>query len=127
MINVNEYLWPEQFRPPWLVYPEELLSLVRSETVAFVPWHLIKVEIEMRLRHAARLKSRLGRELIPFAYRQDREDLACFEKGRGQAVIIIHDNTDPGYEDEGSYPSFAAWLQAVRAEAAEWESLDERD
>jgi hypothetical protein len=114
----DEYLWPAEDRPNWLVYPKELVDLVRSGRVSLIPWHLSKFEVDAQ--HAARLKSRLGRDLVPFAYRQDREDLACFEKGKGQAVMIIHDNTAPGYEDEGSYPSFGDWLRAAEAEAAEW-------
>lgn len=118
MINVNDYLLPDGVRPDWLVYPDELVDLVRAGRVKLTPWHLSKVEVDVG--HAAELKARLGRDLVPFAYRQDREDLACFEKGKGQAVMIIHDNTEPGWEDEGSYPSFADWLHNVELEAASW-------
>ncbi len=118
MINANEYMLSGDVRPEWLVYPEELVDLVKAGRVKLVPWHLAKADTSLAVY--ARLKSSLGRDLVPFAYRQDSEDLACFEKGRGQAVMIIHDNTEPGWEDEGSYPSFADWLRDAEREAAEW-------
>ncbi len=118
MNNENEYLIPDGHRPDWLVYPEGLVEMVKSGRVKLVPWHLDKVDVA-RGQHV-RLKARLGRDLVPFAHRQDREDMACFEKGKGQAVMIIHDNTDPGYEDEGSYPTFADWLRDAELEAASW-------
>lgn len=116
----NEYLIPEALRPNWLVYPKELIEMVTSGQVKLVPWHLYKGEGSLRTH--SRFESHLGRALVPFAHRQDREDWACFEKGKGQAVIIIHDNTEPGWEDEGSYPTFADWLREAKSEAASWNS-----
>jgi hypothetical protein len=125
MINVNDYLLSEDSKPDWLCYPPALVELIRSGRFKSVPWHLSKVEaVRWDLAH---LNKRLGRDLVTFAYRQDREDLACFEKGKGDAVMIIHDNTDPGWEDEGSYPSFADWLRAAEEEAASWVPMSEDD
>lgn len=118
MIDVNDYLLKEDARPDWLVYPIELVELVQSGRVKLVPWHFHKADASLRTH--LRFKSHLGRSLVPFAYRQDREDWACFEKGKGEAVMLIHDNTDPGWEDEGSYPSFADWLREAEHEAASW-------
>jgi hypothetical protein len=118
MTNTNEYLLPDSLKPDWLIYPIGLVELVRSGRVKLAPWYLSKSAVDAM--HTRDLKMRLGRDLVPFAYRQDREDLACFEKGKGEAVMIIHDHTDPGWEDEGSYPSFADWLAAAEEEAREW-------
>jgi hypothetical protein len=118
MNKMNEYLLPEHERPSWLTYPAELADLVSAGRVKLTPWHICKIDaVRWDLIH---LKNRLGRDLVPFAHRQDREDLACFEKGRGQEILIIHDNTDPGWENEGSYPSFHDWLQAVETESELW-------
>lgn len=118
MSNMHEYLLSEGERPAWLNYPAELVALVATGRVSVTPWHICKIDaVRWDLAH---LKDRLGRELIPFAHRQDREDLACFEKGKGTQVMIIHDNTDPGYEDEGSYPSFSDWLRAAEEEGKSW-------
>jgi hypothetical protein len=114
---------PESERPEWLHYPQELLDLVRSGRMPLVPWHLDRADAAASTYR--RFQSHLGRDLVPFAFRQDREDLACFEKGSGEKVLVIHDNTDPGYEDEGEYATFSHWLRDVEAEAAEW-AEDER-
>ena len=118
MGRLEDYLLLDSERPFWLTYPPELIELVVSGEVVLTPWHLCNSD---GVRHDySALQKRLGRELIPFAHRQDREDLACLEKGRGQEILIIHDNTEPGWEDEGGYPCFADWLRAVRAEAKDW-------
>ncbi len=119
MINLNEYLLPEHERPAWLKYPLELVELVTSGLMALTPWQIC--EIDMVVGSVRRLQERLNRQLVPFAYRQDREDLACFEKGHGEMVFIIHDNTDPGWENEGCYASFPEWLRAVRLESEHWQ------
>jgi hypothetical protein len=115
MNTINDYLLPEHERPAWLHYPTELVELVAAGRVTLTPWHICKAEaVRWDLSH---LRDRLGRELVPFAHRQDREDLACFEMGQGQRVLIIHDNTGPGWENEGSYQSFSDWFRAVEAES----------
>jgi hypothetical protein len=118
MNQMSEYLLADQDSPTWLTYPTGLVELVSAGRVKLTPWHICKVAAVRGLR--ARLAERLGRDLVPFAHRQDREDLACFEKGRGLEVLIIHDNTDPGWENEGTYPSFSDWLQAVESESKLW-------
>lgn len=114
---------PDRERPEWLLYPQELLDLVRSGRMPLVPWHFVHAET-VASQHR-RFQSHLGRDLVPFAFRQDREDLACFEKGRGHEVFIIHDNCNAGYEDEGHFASFSDWLRDVETEAAEW-AMDAR-
>ena len=71
---------PESERPEWLHYPQELLDLVRSGRMPLVPWHFVTAE--SAAGDYRRFRSHLRRELVPFAFRQDREDLACFEKGK---------------------------------------------
>src|SRR4051812_42045341 len=115
---------PESERPEWLDYPPELLELVRSGRMPLVPWHFGRGDtVADQYR---RLQSRLGRDLIPFAYRQDREERACFERGKGHQVFIIHDNCDAGWENECYYASFSDWLSVVEAEAADWAEVERR-
>lgn len=119
MSNLDDYLLSHD-KPDWLVYPAEFIGLVRSGRLKLVPWHLCESQGSLWLHR--RFKAHLGRELIPFAHRQDREDWACFERDKGDAVMIIHDNTDPGWEDEGTYPSFADWLRAAEEEGKDWDA-----
>lgn len=36
--------------------------------------------------------------VIPFARRDDNDDIACFEVGKGKSVQIIHDFASEGFE-----------------------------
>jgi hypothetical protein len=116
--NHNPIIPPDR-RPGWLTYPPAMIELVRSARMPLIPWHFVTAW--SALQRYQRFQSHLRRHLIPFALRQDREDLACFEMGKADQVFIIHDNTDPGWEDEGYFADFADWLRAVEAESAEWE------
>lgn len=113
MTNSGFSLLSDDTKPDWLIYPVELIELVRLGQVDLRSWRLIGGQDS--LDENLRLKSRLDRDLIPFAHCMGSEDLACFEKGRGQKVLLIHDNTSPGWEDEGEYLSFADWLSVVKA------------
>jgi hypothetical protein len=53
------------------------------------------------------------RKLVPFARRQDDDDVACFDLDRG-AVAIVHDYASPGWEGNAEFADFRAWLhQAI--------------
>lgn len=43
------------------------------------------------------------RKLIPFARREDNDDIACFEVGKKDNVQIIHDFSSEGYEQKKQY------------------------
>jgi hypothetical protein len=58
------------------------------------------------------LKTRYpNRCLIPFAKRDDNDDIACFELGKGESVIIIHDFASPGFEDRYTFNDIFEWLK----------------
>ena len=114
----HEYLIAEGLRPLWLDYPRELIDLILTGRGHLIPWHLL--ESEYAVTEIGALAQRYDRNLVPFAYRQDNDDLACFEKYCGTEVKIIHNHASKGWEDEGSYPSFSAWLEAVEAESIDW-------
>lgn len=55
------------------------------------------------------------RSLVPFACRQDRDDVACWDlnQSRGR-VVIVHDFASPGWEFRAEFADFNDWLrQAV--------------
>jgi hypothetical protein len=59
--------------------------------------------------------------LVPFADRQDNDDVACWERGGADAVVIIHDFASPGFEDEGSFEDVGAWFRAAVEETLDWD------
>jgi hypothetical protein len=50
------------------------------------------------------------RVLVPFAKRQDNDDVACWDVPTGK-VAVIHDSADPGWEARGEFSGFYAWLR----------------
>jgi hypothetical protein len=118
MHDASEYLLSNDEKPDWLTYPAGMIDLVRAGT-DLTPWHLIKADSALRSYEV--LQARLHRDLIPFAHRQDREDLACFERGKGEQVLLIHDNTGAGWEDEGRFETFLEWLADAKQEAESWD------
>lgn len=60
-----------------------------------------------------------NRKLIPFARRDDCDDIACFEIGKGSRVQIIHDFASEGWEQRGEYDDFWAWMQVAIEELIE--------
>ncbi|MDE6887892.1 MAG: hypothetical protein K2P45_04505 [Eubacterium sp.] len=91
-------------------YPEEFLKIVQLNLVDFDLWYLMtKEQVEIRING---LKKRYPqRKLIPFARRDDSDDISCFEAGQDNKVQIIHDFAGPGYEQRKEYDCFWSWFK----------------
>jgi len=62
----------------------------------------------------AGLKERFpARDLFPFALRTDSDDVACWERGNLDRVIIVHDFADPGWEQVAVFETFWEWLRSA--------------
>ena len=106
--------------PDWVEYPQALRRLLDSGLVHFSPWHLMEGH-DARTRYEG-LKVRYpSRQLFPFAYRQDNDDIACWEKGLGEKVVIVHDFASPGWESEGSFDDVWCWFRAAIEEMIAWD------
>lgn len=57
--------------------------------------------------------------LIPFARRQDNDDVVCFEKGKGETVMVIHDFASARWEQRATFPSLRDWFLAAVEEMIE--------
>lgn|GEM_PF-446104 len=120
--------WPEGFEPqrwgavpvsPLLLhardlpegfsYPAVLSRLIEQNLVDFTPWIILSGE-NLKIRYDG-LKARYPeRTLIPFARREDNDDVACWEAGEGETVFIVHDFASPGWEQHGTFDCFTGWL-----------------
>lgn len=91
-------------------YPREFLKIADLNLVNFDFWYLMP-EGQMEWRITG-LKNRYPeRKLIPFARRDDCDDIACFEVGKGNKVQIIHDFASAGYEQRKEYDCFWDWFK----------------
>ncbi len=93
-------------------YPQSIIKAVELNLVDFEFWYFMDEEkVESRING---LKKRYpGRKLIPFARRDDCDDIACFEVGKGEAVQIIHDFASEGYEQREEYKNFWDWMKTA--------------
>ncbi|MDE5908326.1 MAG: hypothetical protein K2H52_06270 [Lachnospiraceae bacterium] len=92
------------------VYPAEFVKIVELNLVDFEIWYLMSNEqVNTRIKG---LKSRYpSRNLIPFARRDDSDDIACFEVEKGNSVQIIHDFAGEGFEQRKEYKCFWDWFR----------------
>jgi hypothetical protein len=101
-MNRETFLLPPDDRPAWLEYPHSFQRIAEQQLIHVTPWHIM--EGPRALTQWRGLAQRYPtRELFPFAYRQDNDDVACWERGMGEKVFVIHDFASPGWENEGGF------------------------
>ncbi|WP_427891562.1 hypothetical protein ACQHIV_03440 [Kribbella sp. GL6] len=64
-----------------------------------------------------------GRQLVPFARRQDNDDVACWHAGAPE-VLIIHDFDTSDRAVRETLPSFYDWLRRAVDDLIEFEPDD---
>ena len=91
-------------------YPEKFLKVLELNLLDYDVWYMMtKEQVETRI---IGLKQRyLNRKLIPFARRDDSDDIACFEDGQDEKVFIIHDFSSEGFEQRKIYEDFWEWFK----------------
>jgi hypothetical protein len=106
--------------PDWFEYPKEFLRLVDQGILTFEPWFLLRGrQFSERLKGLANRYPH--RELVPFARRSDCDDVACWERGRGHQVVIVHDFTTPGFAERKTYSDFWSWFRSAIEDMIEFE------
>lgn len=95
--------------PAGFSYPPEFLRIVELGLVRLEPWWIFDGDL---LRHRViDLRKRYpNRKLVPFAKREDSDDVACWDLEAGD-VSVIHDMADPGWEQRDRFKDFNAWLR----------------
>lgn len=91
-------------------YPEEFVKLIKLKLVNFDNWYFFPLSrIEIRMKGLQQRYTK--RDLIPFAMRDNCDDIACFELGKGNKVQIIHDFVHYGSEQIKEYNNFWDWFR----------------
>ena len=104
-------LLKESERYNWFNYPNSLLTLTDKGLLDFDPWVILTND--SLINRYKGLKNRYpNRELVPFARREDNDDVACFE-GSNDKIVIIHDYASEGYESSSGPMSFWDWFRLV--------------
>lgn len=95
---------PEDFQ-----YPPEFIRVVELRLISLEPWWIVEGDL-LRARFLGLCERYPGRRLVPFATRQDNDDVACWDLDRA-SVVIVHDFASPGFEQRNELPDFNAWLR----------------
>ncbi|OOE77139.1 hypothetical protein [Salinivibrio sp. ML290] len=107
-----EKLLTERETPEWFSYSQDFLRIVEQGLLDFDPWIILQNE-QLRTRFFGLKERYPERQLIPFARREDNDDVACWDRDKPGIIIIIHDFSSPGYENKEEYKSFWDWLRAA--------------
>jgi hypothetical protein len=102
------------------------------------PWHWIDGDaqrdgLRREYRREVSAGSQPEQDLLPFAARQDCDDIAGFEVADGktlEVVLVVHltwrgSPEVTGFPSVQRYASFWEWLKAAIDDSAEWCSEDE--
>jgi len=99
--------------------PAEYKRVMKQGLVDLTPWHLL--ERAAAIRRMQGLRTRFRTKYIPFAYRQQNDDVACFDPDRSGAVIVVHDYASEGFELQGeSHATFWDWFRRAVDELVEF-------
>jgi hypothetical protein len=91
--------------------PEGLARLVRQNLVDLTPWHVLPRDLAVkRLRS---MRQRYSRKYVPFAYRQDNDDVACVDPSKPEEIVIVHDFASEGTEVRKRFDTFWDWFRAA--------------
>lgn len=107
--------------PDGFWYPRSFIRVVELGLVELEPWHLLE-GAQLHERRSGLLQRFPARDLVPFARRQDNDDVACWEPARhGDQVVIVHDFAKPGWEHRATYPDFYGWLRQAIEDLIEFD------
>jgi len=91
-------------------YPDALERLIALKLINFDLWYLMtREQSEVILRQLKMNCNRKG--LIPFARRGDNEDIACFEIGNNEKVVVLKTCEFLGYRPRQVFDSVWDWLR----------------
>jgi len=95
--------------PAGFDYPAEFIRVVELGLTDLEPWWIFDGD-QLRQRVIGLRERYPGRQLVPFARRQDNDDVACWDLDHGY-VTVIHDFASPGWEQRRTFVDFNAWLR----------------
>lgn len=105
-------------------YPSQIIKAAELGLVDFDYWYFMS-QSDVASRMPALMERYPNRKLVPFARRDDCDDIACFEIGKEDCVQIIHDFASAGWEQRGEYLDFWAWMKSAIDELAERSAEEE--
>jgi hypothetical protein len=107
--------------PAGFEFPRQFQRLLELGLINLEPWHIFTGD--NIVTSAKRLASMYpARSLIPFAWRQDNDDIVCWDGADSTTVFLIHTFADPGWEQRGVFPTFYDWLRQAVEDLIEFDN-----
>lgn len=104
-------------------YPPAFLRMVDRGIVYIEPWYILD-GAQLRDRLIGMIARYPERQLLPFARREDNDDVACWDAREGGKVLIIHDFASSGHELRDVFDSFYSWLRKAVEDMIEFDSYE---
>ncbi len=106
--------------PTGFTYPRQFIHIAELGLLDLEPWYVLQSNA---LRQAkAGLASRYPeRNLVPFARRQDNDDIACWCAPDSQQIFVIHDFASAGWEERAIFPKFYDWFRQAIEDLIEFD------
>jgi hypothetical protein len=114
-------LFKEKELPPGFNYPRQFERAVKLGLKDLEPWYLLEGK-PLRETMAGLAERYPERKLVPFARRQDNDDVACWKVGGSDEVFVIHDFASPGWEQREQFSNFYDWLRRAIEDFIEFDS-----
>jgi len=120
--EVGPLLAPEELPRGWR-YPGPFVRFFKRGLTDLDPWLVLSGDY-LRRRYAGLRDRHPSRRLIPFAMRQDREDIACWDADVPRAVFQFEDFQRPPSSPKPRYENFYAWLRQAIEDLIEFDMHD---
>lgn len=106
--------------PPGFSYPTAFVRIVERRLIDLEPWRILEGD-HLRRRREGLQQRYPARRLVPFARRQDNDDVACFDIDLG-GISVIHDFAGAGWEQRDRYADVHAWLRQAVEDLIEYDT-----
>lgn len=106
--------------PEWFEYPRQFLRIYEQGLLDFDPWWILEGDL-LRDTYYRLKKVYKSRFVVPFARTGASDDIACWEKGKGDAVVIVHFGATSGWESGPEYPDFWSFFRRMIDDTIEYD------
>lgn len=117
------YLLEEEDIPYEFEYSSSIRRFIELDLINFEVWRLIDKNTAKK-RMEELMERYPDRQLIPFAKRDDCDDIACFEAPDNEKVYIVHDYASSGWEQREIFDSLWDWVRYIVDIMIEFEEIE---
>lgn len=107
--------------PVGFCYPPEFERIIRMGILELEPWFILNGE-QLKQCFISLTKQYPHRKLIPFARRQDNDDIACWDIAYSNSVFVIHEFASIEWEERDKFNTFYDWFKSAVIDFIEFDT-----